>query len=105
MPEYPVAGKHKCMAITLTACFSWRVANKLHTAIELAALAKKFRRQSGRTKAALAREFKVTRASMQDAEEHPDVSMTRLRIAIIEACSPYRVEGPLFALKRRRVTR
>jgi DNA-binding XRE family transcriptional regulator len=77
------------------------MANTFYSEPELAALAKKFRMKSGKTKAALARELKVTRASMQDAEEHPGRNMTRLRIAIIEACSPHRIEGPLFALKRR----
>lgn len=68
---------------------------------ELAALAKKFRTQVGRSKADVGRELGVTRASMQDAEEHPEQSMTSLRLRIIEACSPYRVEGPCFRLVRR----
>jgi DNA-binding XRE family transcriptional regulator len=77
------------------------MANTFYSAPELAALAKKLRMKSGKTKAALARELKVTRASMQDAEEHPERNMTKLRIAIIEACSACRIDGPLFVLKRR----
>lgn len=77
------------------------MATEFYSEQDLAKLAKQFRIKSGKTKAALARELKVTRASMQDAEEHAERPMTRLRIAIIEACSPYAVEGPLFRLKGR----
>ena len=89
------------MAKVLTACFAPGVANAFYSERDLAALAKKYRMNSGKRKAALARELKVTRASIQDAEEHPERNMTKLRIAIIEACSAYWVEGPLFRVRRR----
>jgi DNA-binding XRE family transcriptional regulator len=68
----------------------------------LAKLAKRFRKQSGKTKAALGRELGVTRATMQDAEEHPGRSLTKLRIRIIETCSPYRITGPVYLLHRKK---
>jgi DNA-binding XRE family transcriptional regulator len=70
--------------------------------IELAALAKKFRQESGRRKADLARELGVTRATMQEAEEQPKSSLTKLRCRIIEACSQFEVRGPDFWLTRKR---
>jgi DNA-binding XRE family transcriptional regulator len=69
--------------------------------IELAALAKRFRQKAGKKKADMARELGVTRATMQDAEEHPEESLTKLRCRIIEACSPFEVHGPGFWLKRK----
>jgi DNA-binding XRE family transcriptional regulator len=73
---------------------------KMYAETELAALAKRFREGSGKSKALMARELGVTRAAMQDAEEHPDRSMTRLRCRIIESCSPYRVAGPGYWLEK-----
>lgn len=69
---------------------------------DLAELAKRFRLKSGKTKAELARHLGVTRATMQDAEERPEISLTKLRCRIIEECSPYRVVGPCFMLKQKR---
>ncbi|MFA6545735.1 MAG: helix-turn-helix domain-containing protein [Limisphaerales bacterium] len=69
--------------------------------LELAALAKKFREQSGKTKAQMARELGVTRPTMQDVEERPEKNLTKLRCRIIEACSPYRVGGPGYWLERK----
>ena len=70
---------------------------------ELATLAKRFRKQSGKTKAALGRELGVTRSTMQDAEERPGQSLTKLRIRIIERCSPLKIVGPVFILSRKSV--
>ena len=74
---------------------------KLFNESELAALAKEFRVKSGKTKAALAREFGVNRATIQLAEEYPERSMTKMRCRIVEACSPYRVGGPGYWLERK----
>lgn len=71
------------------------------TEIELAALAKEFQEKSGKTKAALARELGVTRATMQDAVERPEASLTKLRCRIIETCSSFKVMGPGFWLERK----
>ena len=69
---------------------------------DLAKLAKQVRKQSGKTKAALGRELGVTRATMQDAEERPGQSLTKLRIRIIETCSSYRITGPVYLLQRKK---
>jgi DNA-binding XRE family transcriptional regulator len=74
---------------------------RLFREIELAALAKKFRQESGKKKARLARELGVTRPTMQDAEERPERSLTKLRCRIIEVCSPFQVQGPVFWLQRK----
>lgn len=71
------------------------------TEAELAAVAKEFRLKSGRTKIEMAAELGVRRPSVQLAEENPGQSLTRLRIRIIEACSPYRVEGPHYRLVKK----
>ena len=68
---------------------------------ELAALAKKFRVKSGKRKAALGRELGVTRPTMQDAEERPEQSLTKLRCRIIAASSPFRVVGPFYRLEKK----
>jgi DNA-binding XRE family transcriptional regulator len=68
---------------------------------ELAALAKRARLESGKSKAEVARELKASRPSVQQAEENPEQSLTKLRIRIIEHCSPYRVTGPFFLLKKK----
>lgn len=67
---------------------------------ELAALAKRHRMQSGKTKAEVAREFGVARSTIQLAEENPEQSLTRLRIRMIEAYSDCRVKGPVYWLER-----
>lgn len=74
---------------------------QLHSETELAALAKHFRIKSGKSKADISRELKASRPSVQQAEENPEQSLTKLRIRIIEHCSPYRVTGPVYLLKRR----
>jgi len=79
-----------------------RVAKQqMYSEPELAALAKKFREKTGKSKAQLARELKITRPTMQDVEEHPERNLTKLRRRIIEIHSPYSVTGPLYLLKRK----
>jgi len=68
---------------------------------DLAALTKELRIKSGKSKADIARELRVARSSVQLAEENPEQSLTKLRIRIIEACSPFRVVGPAFWLERK----
>lgn len=74
---------------------------QMYSEPELAKLAKQFREQSGKTKAELGRELKVTRATMQDVEEHPERNLTKLRRRIIEKYSRFRVVGPVYYLKRK----
>lgn len=67
---------------------------------ELAALAKQFRQAAGKSKAEVARELGVAAPTVFGAEEQPDLSLTKLRIRIIETCSPFKVVGPVFFLKK-----
>jgi DNA-binding XRE family transcriptional regulator len=68
---------------------------------ELAALAKSFRKKAGKSKADAARELGVAAPSIFNAEEQPEMSLTKLRIRLIETYSPYEVSGPVFMLTRK----
>jgi hypothetical protein len=68
---------------------------------ELAALAKHFRKASGKSKADAARQLRVSAPSVFNAEERPELSLTGLRIRMIETYSPFKVFGPLFHLKNK----
>ena len=68
---------------------------------ELAALAKKYRETAGKSKVDAAREMKVAPPTIFQAEEEPQTSLTKLRIRMIEAYSPFRVTGPVFLLERK----
>lgn len=68
---------------------------------KLAALAKRFRQAAGKSKAQIARELGVAPPTVFGAEEQPEMSLTKLRIRIIESCSPYRVTGPVYILKKK----
>lgn len=68
---------------------------------KLAALAKQLRIKSGMTKAEISRKLGASRPSVQQAEENPEQSLTKLRIRIIELCSPYKVHGPAFWVERK----
>ena len=74
---------------------------ELVTEADLAALAKELRMKSGKTKADIARELGASRPAVQQAENNPEQSLTKLRVRIIEACSPYTIEGPLFRIRRK----
>lgn len=101
MPDPADGTQAECMAYLLTSNHFSAVTKQYHAEGELAALAKQFREKAGKSKAALGRELGVSRASMQDAEERPERNMTKLRFRIIEACSPYSLEGPFYRLKRK----
>jgi DNA-binding XRE family transcriptional regulator len=68
---------------------------------ELARLAKKFRQSAGKSKADVARELGVAAPTIFGAEEQPEMSLTKLRIRMIEAYSPLKVVGPVFMLTRK----
>jgi len=74
---------------------------QMYSEPELATLAKQFREQSGKNKAELGRELKVTRATMQDVEERPERNLTKLRRRIIEKHSHFRVIGPVYYLEKK----
>lgn len=75
---------------------------RMYSESDLSALAKQFRLESGLTKADIARKLKASRPSVQQAEENPEQSLTKLRIRIIETCSPFKVSGPAFWLVRKK---
>ena len=68
---------------------------------DLAALAKQFRKKAGKTRAQAAREMEVAQPAIYYAEESPHLSFLKLRTRMIEAYSPYQVEGPVFHLKNK----
>jgi DNA-binding XRE family transcriptional regulator len=68
---------------------------------DLAVLAKQFREASGKSKADVARQLRVSAPSVFNAEECPERNLTKLRTRMIEAFSPFKVIGPVFHLKRK----
>jgi DNA-binding XRE family transcriptional regulator len=70
-------------------------------ASSLPALAKKFREASGKNRAEAARDLGVARPSVIQAEERPDINLSKLRKRIIERYSPYELVGPVFYLKKK----
>jgi len=68
---------------------------------ELAACAKRFRIQAGKTRAEAGRKLGVSHVSIHRAEENPEVSLFKLRVRMIEAFSPFKVTGPFFFLEQK----
>ena len=66
---------------------------------ELAKLAKAARQEENLSKAELARQLGVTRGTIHQAEEYPDMSLTKLRIKMIEKCTDAKVSGPFFRVE------
>jgi DNA-binding XRE family transcriptional regulator len=75
--------------------------NKPLTERNLAALAKQFRKQSNKSRAEAARDMGVSQTSIFHAEESPEQSLVKLRTRMIEAYSPYRVNGPTYFLEKK----
>ena len=74
---------------------------KIYFEHELAALAKQFREKSGKRKAEVAREMKLGQPTIQQAEEYPEMSLTKVRKRMIETYSGYELVGPVFLLRRK----
>jgi DNA-binding XRE family transcriptional regulator len=74
---------------------------KLLTEKDLAALAKRFRKQAGKSRAKAGRELGVSHVSIHRAEENPEESLLKLRTRMIEAYSPFKVRGPVFHLEKK----
>jgi DNA-binding XRE family transcriptional regulator len=74
---------------------------KLLTEKDLAALAKHFRKQAGKTRAKAGRDMGVSHVSIHRAEENPKESLIKLRTRMIEAYSPFKVIGPVFHLEKK----
>ena len=68
---------------------------------DLAAFAKRFRKQAGKTRAQAAREMGVSQTSIFQAEEKPEQGLLKLRMRMIEAYSPFKVTGPVFYLEKK----
>jgi DNA-binding XRE family transcriptional regulator len=68
---------------------------------DLAAFAKRFRKQAGKTRAQAAREMGVSQTSIFQAEEKPEQGLLKLRMRMIEAYSPFKVIGPVFYLEKK----
>ena len=66
---------------------------------ELAKLAKAARKKAGLTKAEVGRQLGVTRGTIHQAEEYPEMSLTKLRIKIFEKCSTAKVSGPFYRIE------
>jgi DNA-binding XRE family transcriptional regulator len=73
--------------------------NNFVTEHELATLAKAARQKADLSKAEVARLLRVTRGTIHQAEEYPDMSLTKLRVKIIEKCSPTKVSGPFYRIE------
>ena len=74
---------------------------QLLTERDLAALAKRFRTEAGKTRAEAGRELGVSHVSIHRAEENPDISLLKLRLRMIKKYSPFEVIGPAYYLKRK----
>jgi len=67
----------------------------------LTRLAKRFRKQAGKTRAQAAREMDVSQTSIFQAEEKPEQALLKLRMKMIEAYSPFKVRGPVYLLEEK----
>jgi DNA-binding XRE family transcriptional regulator len=69
---------------------------------DLAKCAKQFREKAGVSKAVAARELRVNRGTIQQAEEYPKLSLTKLRRRMIEKYSEFSILGPVYVLKKKK---
>lgn len=74
--------------------------NKPIPEAQLAALAKQFREAAGKSKADVSRELRVAGPTVFAAEERPEMSLTKLRVRMIERYSGFKVVGPVFYLSK-----
>jgi DNA-binding XRE family transcriptional regulator len=83
-------------------CYETRMPEKtLLSERDLARLAKRFRKQAGKSRAQAARDMHVAQVSIFRAEEDPKESLLKLRRRMIEAYSPFKVVGAVFYLERK----
>jgi hypothetical protein len=66
---------------------------------ELARLAKEARTAAFKRKVDVARELGVAAPAIFNAEEKPEMSLTKIRIRMIERYSKYKVVGPVYYLE------
>jgi DNA-binding XRE family transcriptional regulator len=94
--------KKKVAIIALFFKLNFMRAKQIVSEAELAALARKYRIDSGKNRAEAARELGVARPALVYAEDQPEKSFTKLRCRIIETYSPYHVKGPVFLLESKK---
>ena len=70
---------------------------KMYSEGELAALAMRYRKQAGKTRAQTARDMEVSQTTIFNAEE----SLIKVRMRMIEAYSSFKVVGPVFKLEKK----
>ena len=66
---------------------------------QLAALAKRLRMKSGKTRAQAARDLAVSQTSIFHAEQSPKLSLFKLRKQMIELYSGQKLLGPIYFLE------
>ena len=71
---------------------------------KLAALAKKFRKAAGVSKAEAGRVLGVKRGTIHQAEDYPEFGLTKLRVRMIETYSNLEIVGPVFLIRKKRET-
>jgi DNA-binding XRE family transcriptional regulator len=69
---------------------------------DLVRLAKQCRKKAGIRRAQAARDMGVSHVTIFNAEESPRQALTKLRMRMIAAYSPFRVVGPVFLLERQK---
>ncbi len=74
---------------------------KMYSEGELAALAMRYRKQAGKTRAQTARDMEVSQTTIFNAEESPEQSLIKVRMRMIEAYSSFKVVGPVFKLEKK----
>lgn len=68
---------------------------------ELAALAKKARKDAKKKRAQAARDMGIKQPSIFHAEESPDLPFTKLRRKMIETYSNWKITGPFFRVEKK----
>ena len=68
---------------------------------DLAAIASRFRKKAGKSRAQAARDMGVSQTSIFHAEESPEQSMSRLRSRMIQTYSSFEVIEALFLVKKK----
>ena len=69
---------------------------KLFSEEDLARLAKGCREKAGKNRLQASKDLGVSHVSIHRAEENPQLSLTKLRIRMIEKYSSLKVMGPVF---------
>jgi DNA-binding XRE family transcriptional regulator len=68
---------------------------------DLVGLAKRHRKQAGIRRAQAARDMGVSQTTIFNAEESPKQALTKLRMRMIAAYSPFKVIGPVYRLEKK----